>query len=80
MKTATARDLRYKTSDILKEVRRGREVTVTLRGKRIAVLRPVEQVEHKELNPVGFGMWKDRGDLRNVGQWVEECRKSRYRR
>lgn len=80
MKTATARDLRYKTSDILKEVRRGGEVTVTLRGKRIAVLCPVEKAERKELNPVGFGMWKDRRDMRNVGRWIEECRRPRIRR
>ena len=55
MRTATAKDLRQKTSELLDDVRRGREVVITYRGKRIAVLAPLDRITHKELTPIAFG-------------------------
>ena len=80
MKTATAKDLRLKTTSLLDEVRRGQEVLITYRGQSVAVLSPVEKTVRKGLNPIGFGMWKDRKDLRNVEQWLRDLRKPRYKR
>jgi prevent-host-death family protein len=58
MPTATAKDLRQRTSALLDSVRRGQEVVITYRGKRIAVLAPLDRIAHKELTPTAFGMWR----------------------
>ncbi len=79
MKTATAKELRYKAAAILKSVEKGAEVTITMRGKSIAVLKPVREAV-KQFSPVGFGIWKARKDLRNVTKWVSERRKERYQK
>lgn len=80
MRTATAKDLRQKTAALLDEVRKGREVVITYRGKSIAVLAPVEKAEHKGLNPIGFGMWQDSKEVRSVEKWLRGLRRPRYRR
>ena len=80
MRTATAKDLRQKTAALLDEVRRGQEVFITYRGKSIAVLAPVEKTERKGLNPIGFGMWQDRKEVRGVEKWLKNLRKPRYKR
>ena len=79
MRTATAKELRSKTSSILENIRKGRDVTITLRGKSIAVIKPLLK-EEREFNPVGFAMWKDRKDMKNVAEWVTERRKERFPR
>lgn len=79
MKTATAKDLRQKTAVLLDEVRRGQEVVITYRGKSIAVLAPVEKAERKGFNPIGFGMWQDRKEVRSVEKWLKNLRKPRYK-
>ena len=80
VKTATAKDLRYKTSLLLEEVRRGQAVTITYRGKSIAVLAPIDKVERKALKHTGFGLWKGRKDNRNVEQWLNKLRQPRFTR
>jgi prevent-host-death family protein len=80
VKTATARDLRQKTAALLQEVRQGREVLITYRGRRIAVLTPLGRASKTGLNPVGFGMWRGRADLRSVGHWLRTLRAPRHRR
>ena len=80
MKTATAKDLRQKTAALLDEVRRGQEVVITYRGRSIAVLAPMKKTERKGLNPVGFGMWQDRKELRSVEKWLRDLRQPRYKR
>ncbi len=79
MKTVTAKDLRYKTSSILANIKKGNEVVITLRGKSVALLKPLEKVE-REFNPVGFAIWKDRKDFKKPVEWVEEKRKERFPR
>jgi len=71
MRTATAKDLREKTSELLASVRRGREVVITYRGKEIAVLAPL---------PIAFGMWRRRRDMRDVKRWLDSRRASRVPR
>ena len=80
MRTATAKDLRQKTSELLDHVRRGREVVITYRGKRIAVLAPLDRIAHKELTPIAFGKWRRRRDMREVRQWLDNRRGSRVPR
>lgn len=79
MRTATAKELRSKTSSILENIRKGRDVTITLRGKSIAIIKPLLKEERK-FNPVGFAMWKERKDMKNVAEWVAERRKERFPR
>jgi prevent-host-death family protein len=80
MRTATAKDLKQKTAALLDEVRRGQEVLITYRGKSVAILAPVEKAERKGLNPVGFGMWQERKEMRNVERWLKDLREPRYQR
>lgn len=80
MRTATAKDLRQKTSELLDDVRRGREVVITYRGKQIAVLAPLDRIAHKELTPIAFGMWRRRRDMRDVKRWLDSRRASRIPR
>jgi prevent-host-death family protein len=80
MRTATAKDLRQKTSKLLDDVRRGREVIITYRGKQIAILAPLDRISHKELTPIGFGMWRRRRDMRDVKRWLDSRRASRVPR
>jgi prevent-host-death family protein len=80
MHTATAKDLRQKTSMLLDTVRRGQEVVITYRGKRIAVLTPVDRIVHKELTPIAFGMWRRRRDMRDVKRWLDRGRAPRLPR
>lgn len=80
MRTATAKDLRQRTSALLDTVRRGQEVVITYRGKRIAVLAPLDRIAHKDLTPIAFGMWRGRRDTRDVRQWLDRRRAPRVRR
>jgi prevent-host-death family protein len=79
MKTATAKELRYKAASILENVRKGEEVVITLRGKRVAILSAVEKKSH-EFIPIGFGIWKGREEMRDVKKWIDERRKARFRK
>jgi antitoxin (DNA-binding transcriptional repressor) of toxin-antitoxin stability system len=79
MKTATAKELRYRTSSILGNVKKGEEIIITMRGKSIAMLKPLKKQENR-FNPIGFGLWKDRKDLRNVKEWIDKKRRSRYQK
>jgi prevent-host-death family protein len=69
----TAKQLRHEMGRILKHVSAGKQVMVTLRGKPIAVIMPVDY------DPIGFGMWKDREDLKDVQAWLDKIRQPRYR-
>jgi prevent-host-death family protein len=80
VKTATAKDLRQKTAALLDQVRRGQPVVITYRGKSIAVLTPVKKAERKALHLAGFGMWRDRKDMRSVEKWLSKLRQPRYTR
>jgi len=80
MRIATAKDLRQKTSALLDTVSRGQEVIITYRGKRIAVLAPLDRIAHKELKPIAFGMWRRRRDMRDVTRWLDSRRMPRFPR
>jgi len=79
MKTVTAKELRSRAAAILERVRKGDEVVITMRGKSIAVMKPVKDVD-RPFNPVGFGIWKGRGEMKDVKKWLDERRDERYHR
>ena len=79
MKTATAKDLRQKTAIILDHVRKGREIVITYQGRSVAILSPIEAARRESFNPVGFGMWRSRRDMRSVDRWSQTLRAPRHR-
>lgn len=79
MKTATAKELRNRASTILESVRKGDEVVITMRGKSIAILKPFKKIK-KYFSPVGFGIWRNRKDLKDVTKWINERRKERFQK
>ncbi|OGW13224.1 MAG: hypothetical protein A2W77_07555 [Nitrospinae bacterium RIFCSPLOWO2_12_39_16] len=79
MKTATAKEFIRQVSAILEDVRKGEEITIIKNGESIAILKPFRR-NGKQFNPVGFGMWKDRKDLKDVIRWIIERRKERFQR
>lgn len=78
MKT-TVKELRSRASAILENVIKGDEVVITMRGKSIAVLKPINETERK-FNPVGFGIWKGRREMKDAAKWVSERRKERFQK
>jgi prevent-host-death family protein len=59
MRSVTAKQLKQKTGEIIKLVRAGESLTLTYRGKPIAIIRPAEE---KSLERVAVGFdeaWKD---------------------
>ena len=76
MKIITAKELRFKTSAVLEEARKGIEVLITLRGKPAAILKPVEKND-RTFKPIGFTMWKDNQDMQDPAEWLEEKRNER---
>lgn len=79
METATAKDLRNRAAAILESVRKGNEIVITMRGKSVAILKPLKKQE-KKFVPSGFGIWKGRQDMKDASKWVEDRRKERFQR
>ena len=75
---ATAKDLRFHSTELLNTVKRGEEVIITYRGKPCAKLVPIEE----KINPVVpgelFGIWKDNDQMENVEDYVKNLRKGRF--
>ncbi len=79
---ATTKDLRYKTSDIIKAIERGEEVIITYRGEPKAKIVPLKV--RKERRKVlkthsAFGIWKDNDKVKDVDGFVRSVRRGRYR-
>ena len=76
----TAKQLRLKTSEVLKKVRKVGAVTVTLRGKPVArIVSLGGKNRRKELGDYrAIGMWADREDMKDPSAWVRKIRKPRY--
>jgi len=69
--TVTAKQLRLKTSEVLKSIARGGSVTVTLRGKPVAKLVSLEETRERKLTDfAAFGMWAGRKDMEDPVAWV----------
>lgn len=73
-----AKQLRNETAKIIKKVKRGEEITVTYRGKPVAVIKPIVKKE-ESLSEAAFGIWADREDMKDPGRWLEEKRRLRYK-
>jgi prevent-host-death family protein len=75
----TAKQLRLKTSEVLKKVQQVGSVTVTLRGKPVAKLVSLSAPKDKKLSDYpAIGMWADREDMKDVDAWLRRIRRPRY--
>ena len=59
MKRVTAKQLKQKTGEIMKRVRAGESLTITYRGKPIAVIRPTEEHLQGTVPTQLDEVWKD---------------------
>ncbi len=77
----TAKQLRLRTSQVLKKVQRVGSLTVTFRGKPVAKLSALNEPagSEPEKDPA-IGMWADREDMKDVDGWLRKIRKPRYLR
>ena len=77
---ASVLDLRRKTREVLKALERGEKVAILHRGRQKGTIVPVGIASQKAGRISGhpaFGMWKDRGDFKDVARAVREIRKGR---
>ncbi len=78
---ATAKDLRFRSGELLRTAARGEEVLITFRGKVCAKLvsaRAAKPAVRPAGHCPGFGIWKDREDLEDAQAWVRGLRKARF--
>lgn len=73
---ATAKDLRYKTKEILAAIERGEEVLITYRGKEKARIVPVSnRTANADQEEEGlFGIWKDNETVDDVHAYIDDLR------
>jgi|GEM_PF-733348 len=74
-----ARDLRARVAEVLQTVQQGETVTLTHRGRPVAEIRPIGGPA-KPINHDVFGMWAERDDMKEPGEWVRKGRRSRLDR
>lgn len=75
MKTSI-RELRTSTKSILNSVKQGKEVLVYSHKQPIAKIVPFYESDVKKQD-YGFGMWADRGDIKDVENFARKLRKGR---
>ena len=75
---ATAKDLRFHSTELLNTVKRGEEVIITFRGKPCAKLVPYEDTDKLTEENDLFGIWKNNKDTEDVESYVKNLRKGRY--
>jgi prevent-host-death family protein len=78
---ATAKDLRFRSGELLKTVARGEDVLITFRGKvcaKLVAAGAAKPVGKPAGHSPGFGIWKDRDDMKDAQAWVRELRKARF--
>lgn len=79
---ASAKDLRFKTRQILSAIERGEEVIITYRGKDKARMVPIdiaEQSEAQECESSGlFGIWRDNPKVKDVDKYLQDLRGGRF--
>ena len=76
---ATAKDLRFHSTDLLNTVKRGEEVVISYHGKCCAKLVPIEdENEDSIIQNELFGIWKDNPQTQDVESHVRNLRKGRF--
>ncbi len=79
---ASVLDLRKKMKEVMSAIDRRERVTLTHRGRRRAVIVPLDEKKSgrvKTADLPAFGMWADRADMTDPVAYVNELRKPRNR-
>ncbi len=75
-------ELRTKSSEVIRALRRNETVNVFYRGKAVGVMHPVagntERATPGASEQEAFGLWRDRDDLRDPAAAVRELRRGRF--
>lgn len=79
---ASAKDLRYRTKEIIAALERGEEVLLTYRGEEKAKIIPKSKilpkgVDHGEENAL-FGIWHDNEKVAGVDAYLDKVRGGRF--
>jgi len=73
---ATSKDFRFHIKEILDAAMRGEEVIITFHGKPCAKkIVPIAKSSKKNKHNEFCGMWKDRTDMEDVEEYVQNLRK-----
>ncbi len=76
---ATAKDLRFHSTELLNTVKRGEEVIITYRGKPCAKLVPIEENETPSTVPKElFGIWRDIAQVEDIDSYIRNMRRGRF--
>ena len=75
---ATAKDLRFRSKELIDSVNRGEEVVITFRGKPCAKLIPYQEIKKQTGKNELFGIWKDNDIVQNAEEYVRNLRKGRF--
>ena len=78
---ATAKDLRYKTKEIIAAIERGEEVLLTYRGKEKAIIVPIENKSREKQNSEEgslFGIWRENKLVGDVNAYLDKLRGGRF--
>ena len=79
---ASVLDLRKKMKEVMSAIDRRERVTLTHRGRRRAVIVPLDEKKSARVKTAdlpAFGMWADRADMTDPVAYVNELRKPRNR-
>ena len=76
---ATAKDLRFHSTELLNSVKRGEEVVISFHGKSCAKLVPISTTDDDTLTIENelFGLWKDNPATQDVEAYVNSLRQGR---
>ena len=84
---ASVLDLRRRMKDVLDSLKRNEPVTLLRRGRVVGTIQPPGALSdsfsglpgaRRASSHPAFGLWKDRGDLRDVEAAVDRLRKDRF--
>jgi len=74
-------ELRTRSAEVIRALKRNERVTVMYRGKAVAVMHPVGSTDDapRAADHAGFGLWSDRDDMADAADYVRELRGGRFR-
>lgn len=77
---ATVLDLRRNPRKILEAIARNEPVTLSKRGREIALIVPRKETERSLSikDSPAFGLWKDRADMKDPAKYVRRLRRGRF--
>ncbi len=76
---ASAKDLRFRSKEILDSVERGEEVVITYHGKPKAKVIPYTKRKKSNKKVSLFGLWKDNSQTKDVHGFIDELRGERFK-